>query len=744
MRESRWTWVGVCIGWLACGEPAVAAGPLTKTGPCPELVREPFDTEILRANVLERPENANVDYTLKSHWNTVQTPLLPEQSVNCSLAPAGFKTEVWVSENGTARILNVMGFTFDERGRMWAVETYDYPNTMVDAFKGHDRVIILEDTDGDRVADKLTEFVSGISMAEGLELVPEGVVVAMAPHLVLFTDKNGDDKADTPMGTVLYTGFSKTDMHGSITNLKFGMDNWLYGVSGYDGGKVGGISFGSGIWRVRTDGSKFEYIGPTQNGNSAGMGMMEDGQLFASAANNMHTQHSVLPGVLSANITGYGEAYDGFSITKDIVEGDFFVVGGHVGNFTAAANHEIYTARLFPKAYWNRAAFVCEPTGHLVNQDFLDQDKSSWKANRNAATIDIFASSDAWTAPIAAKVGPDGAVWVLDWYSYFTLHNIPGADPSLFGPGGGWINTMRIRSRERIYRVVPADGRLDPVLDLRAAGFRECVAAFRNGNLLWRMQAQRMLLRKAVTETQKAQVESLLVASLRNRLPDSVGIDPAALHCLWTAQGLGLFAAHAAVWDPILKECLLHPSAAVRANAMKAMPRTAASVRAILEQGRVNDDDPHVRLAALIALSEMPKLDGIRMWATYHNLDKWSQQAFGKAQAGSGISESADKPLVPSLLQPVWIAAGTRAPPAPRLRFQRTAMGRLRIRPDASLPPGMLTVYDAHGRLIASSRIAGFGSAETLPEMPVGIYNYRFAGPTGITYSGRVMPAPSP
>lgn len=166
---------------------AAMKDPFTKTGACPELKRENFT---MGDNFTGRfiATNPNGDITLKSKFGTIQTALAPQQSIDCSAVPAGFKIEQWASELETAKIISLQNFTFDERGRVWAVEKFDYPNIMTDPFAGHDRIVILEDTDGDRVADKHTVFATGLNIPQGIEIVPQGVVVAMAPHMVLFED----------------------------------------------------------------------------------------------------------------------------------------------------------------------------------------------------------------------------------------------------------------------------------------------------------------------------------------------------------------------------------------------------------------------------------------------------------------------------------------------------------------------------------------------------------------------------
>jgi putative membrane-bound dehydrogenase-like protein len=720
---------------------AALKAPLTKTGACPELKREAFP---MGDNFTGRyiSNNPNGDITLKEpgKFGTIQSALTPEQSVNCTQVPAGLKIEQWASEKETGNIRSLQSFTFDERGRMWAVETFDYPNVIKDPFQGGDRIVILEDTDGDKVVDKHTVFVTGLNIPQGIEITPQGVVVAMAPHVVLFTDKNGDDKADAPQGQILYTGFKKGDTHGAITNIRYGMDNWLYGDIGYNGGVVKGVTFGSGMVRMRMDGSKFEYVGPTGGGNSAAFGMMEDGQIFAARATdggNTHTIHGVIPGVMGNQISSYGNSIK--PITKDLLQGD------QAGGFTAATSHEIYTARLLPKEYWNRAAFVSEGTGHLVNVDFLAANGSTWSSKRVDATPNIFASSDAWSAPIQTRVGPDGGVWVLDWYTYIYLHN--GMGPA--GPGAAFEDpalpsrSLRDRSRERIYRVVPADGKVDAILDLSKATPAQLVTALGHSNMLWRTQAQVQILKRTTAPADKEAMEALLTDALKKSWSkDGAGIDGYAIHALWTAEGLGFLKDHAATWDPILKDLLLHPSPAVRMNVAKAMPRTAVSAAALRDQGTVNAEDPQVRLWAMIALSEMPKTGDITIFTAFHNLDAWSKQAFDKANAGAGIADAATMPAVKPLHAveaPVVSARQHRSIPVKGdIRFGRIRNGEWLPFPDGGLSAGALTVFDIRGQAVARTGFDGSAWSAPVRGLNKPMYLFVFEGRDGSRIQGKI------
>lgn len=713
-----------------------AKNPIVKTGPCPSLDREPFAMD---ANFDQRfisGNNLAVFIKDPAKHGTIQKPLSPEQSINCHEAPAGLKIETWTTENeASAKVVSLQAFTFDERGRMWAVESFDYPNTITDPFAGHDRVVILEDTDGDRVADKHTVFATGLNIPQGIEIVPQGVVVAMAPHLVLFEDKDGNDVADTKTGKIIYTGFSKGDTHGAVNSLRWGLDNWLYGMVGYNKAKVGAVTMtDAGIWRVRTDTTRFEVVGYTAGGNAAGLGLMEDGQVFASSANGKHSQHAAIPGSLVApNISSYGEniVYK----TLDLVQGDWR------GAFTAATDHEIYTARLLPKAYWNRASFVTEGTGHLVNMDLLQAKGSSWAATRNSGTPNIFASTDAWSAPIMAKVGPDGGVWVLDWYTYIYLHN--GIDCAPYGgcAGAAWPNSLRNRSRQRIYRVVPSDKPAEPVLNLANASLDQLVGTFSNTNMHWRLMAQRLILRKHNNAADKARLDATLGSLLSlSRYVDDVGIDPVAIHALWTAHGLGLFS-NAAKWDPILKALLRHPAPSVRRNTLLALPATAASVAAIKEVGLSADKDPHVRLAVLITLARMPAGNSVPVYAAHRNLDDLSKTAF--TRAGGNATESATalpEPILDAAKPPVALGEFAGRPKQQGLRFRFLQNGDLMPVTDGRLEAGTLRIYDLHGRLAAQATFDGRSWSARRGAWRGPLHLYVFSGERGMRMEGKIPP----
>src|SRR5690606_16290605 len=122
----------------------------------------------------------------------------------------------------------------------------------------------------------------------------------------------------------------------------------------------------------------------------------------------------------------------------------------HFGGYTAAAGHALYTARRYPREYWNRTAFVCEPTGHLVGTFVLSADGAGF---RSTNPFNLISSDDEWSAPTMAEVGPDGNVWVVDWYNYIVQHN-PTPRGFETGKGQAYETDLRDKRHGRVYRIV--------------------------------------------------------------------------------------------------------------------------------------------------------------------------------------------------------------------------------------------------------------------------------------------------
>jgi uncharacterized protein len=538
--------------------------------------------------------------TTGENISKAQMPLSPEESMKHISTPVDFKVELFVSE---PQIGKAICMNWDERGRLWVAETFDYPNEKQPMGGGRDRIRICEDTDGDGKADKFTVFAEKLSIPTSMCFANGGLIVAQAPEMLFLKDTNGDDKADEKK--VLFTGFSTADTHAGPSNLVYGFDNWIYAMIGYAGfrGEVGGedVRFRQGFFRFKPDGSKIEFLRSVSN-NAWGVGFTEDGQLFGSTANGCPSVHLPIPNRYYERVRGWSSSVLGMISSSNRIEPvrENVRMVDHHGGFTAGAGSAIYTARRYPKEYWNRTQFVCEPTASLVATFQIFPDGASYRTHNS---WNLFVSDDEWTAPIAAEVGPDGCVWVLDWYNIVVQHN-PTPRGFRTGKGAAYETPLRDKKHARVYRVVPVKGAEPPKQSLKDATPEQLVAALKNDNLFWRRHAQRLLVERGNKD-----VVPSLVKLVEDKSVDEIGLNVGAIHALWVMNGLKGFGdeLHAAAG---YLAAIGHPSAGVRRGARMAMLGQSERKPAAEIHERA-ETDPSVRLAALLAVADAEDVSDI-------------------------------------------------------------------------------------------------------------------------------------
>jgi len=566
--------------------------------------------ELKIPNVSIYPDSI-ADFTARYDVPRVQDPLSPDEALKLIQKPVDFELKLFASE---PNITNPIAMSWDERGRLWVIETVDYPNSFEEVKgKGNDRIKICEDTDGDGVADKFTVFAEGLNIATSLTFANDGVIVSMAPDFIFFKDTDGDDVADVQ--EVVMTGWSKGDTHAGPSNLQYGFDNKIWGVTGYAGynGVVNGKRhiFSQGLYRLNADGSDFEYLATTSN-NTWGLGMSEDNNVFISTANNTHSAFYSMPekflqrrimnaadGARINSVQKIDGHYEVHALTPNLRQVD--VVGG----FTSAAGHQMYTARDFPKNYWNSMAFVTEPTVRLVHNAIIEKDGAGFKERDG---WNLLASSDEWFGPVHAEVGPDGAVWVLDWYNFIIQHNVfvPAQAPSekvlpfteqVRGDGNAFESGLRDKKHGRVYRVLYKDGKHNESFKLSKDNPKELIKALNSKNKFWRTHAQRLLV-----ERKKEDVQADLIGIINNKSVDEIGLNAPAIHAIWTLQGLNLL--NKKEVNEAVLGALSHPSAGVRKAAIQVLDLNAKTLPAITKSTIFADENLNTRLAAFVKIAE--------------------------------------------------------------------------------------------------------------------------------------------
>ena len=352
-----------------------------------------------------------------------QLPFTPADATKFIQAPGEFDVKLFASEPD---IIKPITMAFDERGRLWVIEAMDYPNEVLNGNPGDDRIKILEDTNGDGRADKFTIFAENLNVPSSLTFANGGVIVAAPPHFLFLKDTNGDDKADSR--EVLNTGWGIRDTHAGPSNLQYGLDNHVWGVVGYSGfdGTMNGkpMQFTQGPYRFKPDGSGFEYLTMSTN-NTWGLGFSETFDVFGSTANNDQSWYLAIPNRYFANIEGLpggGRGAGGPGLSERRRASTACIrrrrTSGRSTCSAATRRRPVITCT--PAARSRRNTGTASRSSPSRPRTWSDR-RSSRRTGAGFVTRDgwnLLSSAEEWFAPIAAMTGPDGAVWVTDWYNF--------------------------------------------------------------------------------------------------------------------------------------------------------------------------------------------------------------------------------------------------------------------------------------------------------------------------------------
>jgi len=418
---------------------------------------------------------------------------------------------------------------FDERGRMWVVQYRQYPSPAglkivshdsfwravydkvppppPNHFRGLDKITIHEDTDGDGVFDKHTTFVDGLSIVTAVERGRGGVWVLNPPYLLFYPDANGDDIPDGDP-VVHLAGFGLEDTHSVANSLRWGPDGWLYGAQGST--VTGHImrpgldkepiihTMGQLIWRYHPETRRFEVFAEG-GGNAFGLEMDTKGRIF-SGHNGGDTRgfHYVQGGYLQKGFEKHGPLSNPFA---------FGYFPAMPANATPRFTHNfiIYDGGALPAEYSGKLFGVEPLQGRLVWSE-LTPDRSSFKTRDLGYVV---TSDDRWFRPVDIKVGPDGAIYICDWYDQQVSHSRTQ-------------ETKVDSTHGRIYRITAKGGKPAPKFDLGKLSSAELLSFLGHTNKWFRQTALRLIADKKDASIVPKLKESLATAK-----------DQHALETLW-------------------------------------------------------------------------------------------------------------------------------------------------------------------------------------------------------------------
>ncbi|HMJ91835.1 MAG TPA: PVC-type heme-binding CxxCH protein, partial [Candidatus Acidoferrum sp.] len=379
-------------------------------------------------------------------------PLETEKQIQ---VPPGFEVRLFAAE---PMVVNPVAMTWDERGRLWVLELYEYPKGAAKGEKGRDRVKILEDTDADGKADKVTVFADGFSLAEGMVLGNGGVYVGAPPNLYFLKDTNGDDKEDTR--EVLLTGFGNEDRHELLNGFAWGPDGWLYMTHGVfthsqvkdpNDPEDDGVKMDAALARYHPRTKKFEVFADGTS-NPWGVDWNERGDAFVSACVIQHLFHLAPGGQYNRQGGTWANPY---GYAQDLPTKGLPAIVDFRHYRAAHAGICVYQGDQWP-AEWRGLVFLGNIHQSALNCDRLAPVGSTYKAEKETTLLgpasqallkksgekipngeewkfvgpgNFLVSKDPWFRPVSNQTGPDGAMWVMDWYDKYPCYQNAQADP---------------------------------------------------------------------------------------------------------------------------------------------------------------------------------------------------------------------------------------------------------------------------------------------------------------------------
>jgi putative membrane-bound dehydrogenase-like protein len=502
------------------------------------------------------------------------TPALsPEEAQKKFTVPDGFEIRNFAAEPD---VINPVAMTWDDRGRLWVVELFEYPLGAPEGTKPRDRIKILEDTNNDGKADKVTVFADGLNLATGIALGRGGAFVGQAPHLLFLKDTNGDDVADTR--EVVMTGFGMEDRHELLNGFTWGPDGSLYMTHGvFTFSKVkdpnrpddDGVLMTAAVARFQPSNKRFEIFAEGTS-NPWGVDFDANGNAFVSACVIEHLFH-MAPGGIYVRQAGSPPNPYAYQLLPSINDHKHFRA--------AYAGVQVYQGNQYPAEYQG-TIFMGNIHDSAVHQDKLNPNGSSFRAS---FIKDFVRANDGWFRPVSSQVGPDGALWIMDWYDKYPCYQNANADPEGVD-----------RERGRIWRVVyTGRDKGAPVpshpanMNLGKASTAELVKTLEHPNIWQRRMAQRLLAERKDLSARAALVNLL----------DKGSNHETRMAAFWSLFGIG------AMDDEILDKAVEDKDAGIRIWAARFTAEKQAGSEADLARlaRLAGDSDPSVKVAVATA-----------------------------------------------------------------------------------------------------------------------------------------------
>jgi putative membrane-bound dehydrogenase-like protein len=534
-----------------------------------------------------------------------QPYLKAEESVKRLKVPPGWEVQVFAAEPD---VINPVAFTVDEKGRLWVVECFEYPRRTQKGKLPRDRIKVLQDTNGDGKADKVTlwaegkdfpnrEYPTAFDLATGIEVGHGGVFLGAAPFLFYLKDSKGSGKCDTH--EILLRGFGSQDTHETLNTFQWGPDGRLYGLHGvFTQSKVGDVRMNAAVWRYDAPGKKFEIFAEGTS-NPWGMDFDSRGQCFLACCVIPHLFHMVPGGTYKRQAGNSFNPY-AYGLLNEICDHIHHRESGwaHAGLLYLDGDHV--------PAEYRGSLIMGSIHGCAIKRDVLRRNGSTFVASHGP---DFLVSEDKNFRPINLRWGPNGEIYVIDWHDQNPCHQ---------APPNSWD-----QERGRIYVIRRKGAKKTAGVDLGKKSSKELVEALKNDNPWWYRTALRLLSERR----DKSVIPDL------NRLMAS-DQELHALRGLW-----GLYAVRGTLPEEVAVKLFSHKSPAIRLWA----------VRLVAESGKVSPE----MLKTLVGLARTDPAPEVRLQLASTAQRLKDQDVLPILQGLMGHREDARDPDLPLM---IWLA----------------------------------------------------------------------------------------
>ncbi|GAA5521569.1 HEAT repeat domain-containing protein [Aliifodinibius salicampi] len=569
------------------------------------------DTAIWRAANGEQMDVAAADQNTRQ-LPEVETNFDPDQHGNpeylygeealetFEMAP-GYEIELFASEEDFSDLANPVQLSFDTKGRLWVATMPSYPHYKPGDEKPDDKIIILEDTDGDGRADKQTTFVDGLHLPVGFEFAPEGVYVSQGTNLMLYRDTDGDDRVDT--SEIVLSGFDDHDTHHAHSAYTADPSGAIYMGEGVFLHTNVETSYGpvratnGGFYRYNPQRRRLERTAQLSIPNPWGIAFDEWGQNFFAETSGPDVLW-MMPGTVKPR---YGTATPK---SRNLIEDDHRV--------RPTSGLEFVSSRHFPDEV--QGDFLINNTiGFLgTKQHTLEDDGTGYKSRHR---MDLVQSEDRNFRPVDMEFAPDGSLYLVDWHNVLIGHMQHNArDP------------LRDHVHGRIYRITYPERPLVEPANVAGATIEELFE-----NLKFPELRTRERTRLELRSRNASDVLAYLDTWIANLDEDNERYEHHLLEALWVSWGLNQ------VHNELLRRLLEAEDHRVRAAAVRVLRYTGHQVedQVDLFVQAAADDHGRVRLEAIVAASWLSQDDGLSILneAANYPIDDWMRPSYDTALA---------------------------------------------------------------------------------------------------------------